>query len=248
VQDAERERALCQAYNRWMGDLWRQGKGRLRWVAKPPLRLLEKNSAAVRHELEWAKNNGACGIFMRGLECERALGAPYFYPLWQMSGDLDLPVCVHSANGSFLHHDFFADDTTFTKFKLAVVGAFHTLLEKELPKKFPKVRWGFVEVSAQWVPYVLNDLADRFRRQGRPFPSDALKANNMWVACENTDDLPYVLSHAGEDCLMIGTDYGHHDPSSELNAVHLLRNDKRIPAATVKKILESNPRNFYGLD
>jgi predicted TIM-barrel fold metal-dependent hydrolase len=57
-----------------------------------------------------------------------------------------------------------------------------------------------------------------------------------------------VLSHAGEDCLMIGTDYGHHDPSSELNAVHLLRNDKRIPAATVKKILESNPRNFYGLD
>jgi predicted TIM-barrel fold metal-dependent hydrolase len=248
VQEAERERALCKSYNRWLADLWRQAKGRLRWVAKPPLRLLEKAPAAVCDELEWAKSNGACGIFMRGLECERALGAPYFYRLWEMSGDLDLPVCIHSANGSFLHHDFFADDTTFTKFKLAVVGAFHTLLEKEIPSKFPKVRWGFIEVGAQWVPYVLNDLADRFRRKGRAFPTDALAANNMWVACENTDDLPYVLSHAGEDCLMIGTDYGHHDPSTELNAIHLLRNDKRIAPATVSKILEINPRNFYGVN
>ena len=247
VQEAERERALCKSYNRWMGDLWRQGNGRLRWVAKPPLRLLEKTPAAVRCELEWAKDNGACGIFMRGLECERGLGHPYFYSLWQMAADLDLPVCVHSANGSFLHHDFFADDTSFTKFKLAVVGAFHTLLEKELPTKFPKVRWGFVEVSAQWVPYVLNDLADRYRRQGRSFPNDALAVNNLWVACENTDDLPYVLSHAGEDSLMIGTDYGHHDPSTELDAIHLLRNDKRITAAAVEKILEVNPRKFYGL-
>jgi len=182
------------------------------------------------------------------LECERALGAPYFYRLWEIAGDLDLPVCVHSANGSFLHHDFFADDTSFTKFKLAVVGAFHTLLEKEVPKKFPKVRWGFVEVSAQWVPYVLNDLADRYRRQGRSFPANALAANRMWVACENTDDLPYVLSYAGEDSLMIGTDYGHHDPSSELNAIEHLRHDQRIAPAAVNKILETNPRKFYGLN
>ena len=52
------------------------------------------------YELGWAKDNGACGIFMRGLECERALGAPYFYPLWEMSAALDLAVCIHSANGS----------------------------------------------------------------------------------------------------------------------------------------------------
>jgi Amidohydrolase len=190
-------------------------------------------------------------LFLRPIvqeaERERALGDRYFHPLWRMSEDLDLPVCVHSANGSFLHHDFFADDTTFTKFKLAVVGACHTLLEKEIPKQFPKVRWGFVEVGAQWVPYILNDLTDRFRRKGRSFPADALAANNMWVACENTDDLPYVLSHAGEDRLMIGTDYGHHDPSSELNAIHLLRKDKRIAPPVVEKILETNPRAFYGL-
>jgi predicted TIM-barrel fold metal-dependent hydrolase len=47
---------------------------------------------------------------------------------------------------------------------------------------------------------------------------------------------------------MIGTDYGHHDPSTELNAIHLLRNDKRITAAAIDKILDKNPRTFYGLN
>lgn len=246
VKEPERELALCKSYNRWLAELWQEGDGRLRWVAKPPLGLLERSPGTVRDELAWAREHGSCGIFMRGLECERALGAPYFYPLWEIAAELDLPVCIHSANGSFVHHDFFADDTSFTKFKLAVVGAFHTLLEKGIPRKFPAVRWGFVEVSAQWVPYVLNDLADRFRRSGRPFPENALTENNMWVACENTDDLPYVLQHAGEDALMIGTDYGHHDPSSELNAINLLRRDERLSPEVVEKILEANPRKFYG--
>jgi hypothetical protein len=46
---------------------------------------------------------------------------------------------------------------------------------------------------------------------------------------------------------MIGTDYGHHDPSSELNAIRLLRKDPRVTPAAARKILEDNPRNFYGL-
>jgi hypothetical protein len=39
-------------------------------------------------------------------------------------------------------------------------------------------------------------------------------------------------------------DYGHHDPSSVLNAIRLLRNDQRIGPSAVTKILETNPRNF----
>jgi len=26
----------------------------------------------------------------------------------------------------------------------------------EIPKKFPKLRWAFIEVSAQWLPYTYN--------------------------------------------------------------------------------------------
>ena len=244
TQNFETELALCKSYNRWLVDIWKQAPERLRWIALAPMMSMDK----VRAEMEFAKENGACGIFMRGLECERAIGDPYFYPLYEIATDLDMPICFHSGSGSAIVHDFFETDTTFTKFKLAVVGAFHTLLEKELPTKFPKLRWGFVEVSSQWVPYVLNDLEDRFRRNGKPWHKNPLKDNNIYVACEVTDDLPYVVQHAGPDSLMIGTDYGHHDPSAEINAVQILAADGRLDDETRQKILNDNPRALYGLN
>ena len=244
TNDVKAEYALVRSYNRWLADICKQGEGRLRWIAIPPLLSPDK----IRDEMLFAKENGACGIFLRGLECERALGDPMFEPLYALAGELDLPICLHSGNGSIIHHDFFEFDTTFTKFKLAVVGAFHTLIEKKLPQRFPDVRWGFVEVSAQWVPYVLCDLEDRFRRNGWDWYENPLKDNNMYVACENTDDLPYVLKHTGEDNLVIGTDYGHHDPSAEVMAVHLLRQDNRLGPGVADKILEANARALYGLN
>ena len=54
----------------------------------------------------------------------------------------------------------------FNKFKLAVVGSFHSLIFNKIPEKFPKTRWAFIEVSSQWVPYAIHDYARRFERSG----------------------------------------------------------------------------------
>jgi len=244
TDDINADLALTRAYNRWVADVSHKAGGRMRWVALPPM----WSPNLIREEMKLAKENNACGIFLRGLECEKAIGDPLFYPLWELASELDLPICMHSGNGSAFHHDFFDADTSFTKFKLAVVGAFHTLLEKQVPKKFPNVRWGFVEVSSQWLPYVLCDLEDRFRRKGWDWFENPLKENNMYVACENTDHLDYIIKFAGEDNLVIGTDYGHHDPSSEIMAVKLLREDKRLAPGVAEKILEDNARALYGLN
>ena len=244
TNDINADLALTRAYNRWVADVSKKAEGRMRWIALPPMR----SPNLIRDEMKFAKDNGACGIFLRGLECDRAIGDPVFYPLWEIATELNMPICMHSGNGSGFHHDFFETDTSFTKFKLAVVGAFHTLIEKKIPEKFPSVRWGFVEVSAQWVPYVLCDLEDRFHRNGWDWFKNPLKENNMYVACENTDHLDYIIKYAGEDNLVIGTDYGHHDPSSEVMAVKLLREDKRLAPGVADKILEDNARALYGLN
>lgn len=235
--------ALCRSYNRWLADIWRKGEGRLRWVAAPPLMAMDK----VRDELMFAKDNGACGIFMRGLECELPLSDPYFYPLYEIAGELDMAICVHLGNGSFTVHDFYTRDTTFTKFKLPTVGCFHSLIMSGTPAMFPKVRWGIVEVSANWLPYVINDLRLRFRRRGKRLPDNILKANNIYIACEVTDDLPGVLKVAGEDNLVIGTDYGHSDSSTEIEALRMLRDNQSVGAAAVDKILWDNPKTLYGI-
>ncbi len=243
VRTRDAELALTRAYNRWMAAIWARGRGRLRWVALPPL----LSPDHLGDELTRAKEHGACGIFMRGLEWDRNVADPFFFPLYELASALDMAVCFHSGNNSILHHDFFQDDTTFTKFKLAVVGAFHSLLEKDVPARFPDVRWGFVEVSAQWVPYVCHDLRYRFRRLGRRLTDLPLAANRMYVACEVTDDIPYILRYAGPDHLVIGTDYGHHDPSTEINAFTLIRKRDDIAPDVVARITDTNPRALYGL-
>jgi predicted TIM-barrel fold metal-dependent hydrolase len=57
-----------------------------------------------------------------------------------------------------------------------------------------------------------------------------------------------VLKYAGENCLMIGSDYGHADNASELLALAKLKENGEIDAKVIDKILYHNPAKFYGLD
>jgi predicted TIM-barrel fold metal-dependent hydrolase len=185
---------------------------------------------------------------MRAVEGDRRLSDPYFYPLYHEAARLDLPICIHASAGNFGMFDLFGQDSGFAQFKLSVVGAFHDLLMKGTPEKFPDLRWAFIEVSSQWIPYALNDMELRFRRGRRQWLGpDTLRDNRMYVACQTTDDISYVLQYAGDENIVIGTDYGHNDTSSELVALRKLREDGKIDPATADKFLDSNPRRLYGL-
>ena len=243
TQDPTAEVVICRSYNRWLADIWQKAKTRLRWVVMPPL----LDMVETRKELEFGKANGAVGIFLRGLECERRLTNPYFYKLYDMAQELDMPLCFHSGNNSFSVRDVYATESGFGRSKLPVVAAFHGLLMEGVPEKFPKCRWGFVEVSAQWVPYALNDLGLRLKRKGKRMAKSILKDNNFYVACQTTDDLGPIVDLIGEDRLVVGTDYGHADTSAEIEALRRIRDDGKIPAGVANKILDDNARALYGL-
>lgn len=244
TQNPRAEYAIFHSYNRWLAEIWQKAPGRLPWVVMPPLYSPE---SVLRDELEWAKTNGACGVFMRGQECERRLSDPYFDTLYAIAQDLDLTIGVHSGNGAFQTHDFFGDEAGFNKFKLPVVGAVHDLLMTGTPARFPKLRWAFVEVSAQWIPYLLNDLKIRFQRRGKRFTDDMLKDNNIYVAAQVTDDFDYILKYTSGDTLVIGTDYGHHDTSAQIEALRMLREDGSVSKSLADRILGDNAAKCYGL-
>jgi len=69
----------------------------------------------------------------------------------------------------------------------------------------------------------------------------------MYVACQTTDDMSYVLQYAGDENTVLGTAYGHNETSSELVALRKLREYGKIDPATADKFLDSNPRRLYGL-
>jgi predicted TIM-barrel fold metal-dependent hydrolase len=241
----EIELALCRSYNRWMADIWKQAKDRLRWAVVLPLLSMDK----VFEEAKFAKEYGACGIFMRGSECEKLLSDSYFFPLYDVASRLDLPICIHSGTGSSALYDYYRYETIgFSKFKLVIVGAFHNLVMDGIPERFPRLKIAFLEASSQWLPYVLTDLAKRYKLQGRTCnTTQLLSQSRLYVGCETSDDLPYITRLAGEDNLVIGTDYGHADSATELNALNGILEDPRLAPAVAEKIAGANARALYGL-
>lgn len=243
----EVEVALCKSWNRWLADIWRQGKGRLRWSCMAPT--LSMTDAL--DQIRFAKENGACAVLMRPVEGNRLLIDPYFYPIYEEASRLDMAIAVHIANGNpwlndLCRHPVFTA-AAFHRFRIPTVAAFSDVILSEVPQTFPKLRWGFIEASAQWLPWVLHEAKNRFKALGREWPENGARAYRMFVTCENSDDLAYIAEQGGEDCLVIGTDYGHTDTSSDVDAITVFKARTDLTPEVKRKILSDNARALYAL-
>ena len=241
----EVESALCRSWNRWLGEVWRKGGGRLRWTCVVPVVVMDE----AIEQLKEAKENGAVAVCLRPLEGERHLTDQYFYPLYEAACDLDMAVAVHIANANPDNCDLYrsAPSGTLAIFRAPTVLSCYFVLMSELPTVFPKLRWGFIEASAQWVPWIHQEVVNRFRVAGRELPKDVFADSNVFVTCQVNDDLPFILRYSGDHSLVIGTDYGHNDPSSETNAIVRFKRLEGIGEDAREKILSENPARLYGL-
>jgi predicted TIM-barrel fold metal-dependent hydrolase len=175
---------------------------------------------------------------------------PVLIPHLKEASALDMPVCVHVSVANppmFNLYSTAQDGGAFLKFKLNIVGACHTLLVNGIPSKFPNLRWGMIEATAEWVPFVVRELTRRLERRGVSFAPDLLRDNRMFIACQMDDDQPHILNYVSEDHLVIGTDYGHADNATELYAIEGLQKREDIDPAVVKKIQYDNARALYGI-
>ena len=247
TNNAEAEWALTTTYNRWLAEKCAPTSGRLQWAAVLPL--LQPDKAVA--ELRWAKEHGACGIFKRGLDLDRNVTDPHFFPIYEEASALDLPLCIHTGHPLPFHEW----DRGFP-----IMYSFTALVRSEVPQKFPKLRFGFIEAGASWVPYVISQLGAQkrvtLRGQKNRLPNlyelepELFRANRVFITIDPIDDIESLLRFGTDDSLMIGTDYSHTDISANLSALDEVRSwaDRgRISKAQAHKILESNSQAFYGL-
>ena len=245
THDVALEVALARSYNRFMADACSRSGGRMRWVVVPPLRDLDK----TMEELHFGKENGACGVLFRGIEKDRSLAEPYFFPVYEEAQRLGLPICIHTGPGSPTLTEFFDSRISFVfpDVRLLPVMAFYDLACSKIPEKFPDLRWGFIEAASSWTPYLVHFLHRRLRVPRSEFGPAYFRDNRLFIACEADEDLPYILDHIGEDNMITGSDYGHGDQSAEPELVQLLLGREDVPPPVMTKILADNPARFYGL-
>ncbi|HEX9265186.1 MAG TPA: amidohydrolase family protein [Candidatus Binatia bacterium] len=239
------EIALCWSWNRWLADVWKVGQDRLRWTCVVPA----LTPAEAIPQVRFAKEHGAVGVCMRPFERDRMMTDPYYYPIYDEAERLDIPITVHLANGSPELFKLMANEAGggFSTFRVPTVTACYALIMSEIPRLFPKLRWGFIEASSQWVPWVVHEAVRRSLGSAHPISRDCLREYHIYVSTQTDDDFSYIISYAGEDNLLIGTDYGHGDTSSELNAIARFQKMDGLSEEVKRKILSANPRRFYGI-
>jgi predicted TIM-barrel fold metal-dependent hydrolase len=247
TNNAEAEWALTTTYNRWLAEKCAPTHGRLRWAAVLPL--LQPDKAV--EELRWAKEHGACGIFKRGFDLDRKVTDPHFFPIYEEASALELPLCIHTGH-PLPGHEW---DRGFP-----IMYSFGELVSSKVPKQFPKLRFGFIESGASWIPYVISQLGAKKRvtlrgQQSRlphlfELEPEIFRKNRAFVTIDPIDEVESILKFGTEDNLMIGTDYSHTDISANLSGLTEVRNwvdEGRINNDQAHKILETNSQAFYGL-
>jgi predicted TIM-barrel fold metal-dependent hydrolase len=244
-QNADAQIALCKTYNRWLADVWSRGDGRLRWCVVAPLLDMKETISSLR----FGKENGACAAVLRGVETNRLLSDPYFAPLYDEAQRLDLALCLHVGA---INRDL---DTLIPRGGVMLVVTpniigFHTLLSSDVPNQFPNLRFGFLESGSQWLPFALQEAlranASGVRGDGLA-EAELARSKNFFVACQVDDDLPYIMQHFPHGRLVIGSDYGHADIGSDMEAHRILLDRNDIDRDVSLAIATANGRTLYGL-
>ena len=254
TDDVDLEVAICRSYNRYMANAWREAGDRMRWVVVPPLRNIEESL----REIEFARDNGAVGVFFRGVEGDRSLAESYFSPFtrrrtvwaWPSASTraVDRPASFRYSTARSL--------TTCLTCAPFLCSRFRDLVAHKIPERFPNLRFGFIEASASWVPYVLHHLRRSTRASTAGASPDAalefgpklFQDYRLYVAAETDEDIPYLISHIGEDHLIMGSDYGHQDQSKDNGIGCRDAPARRHRPRIIEKILVDNPARYYGLD
>ncbi len=260
VDDVLLEGAILAAYNDYMGAACAKSGGRLKWNACIPWR----NPEAAVAELRRASDLGCSGIFTMGVIFDQQLNDPLFFPIYEAASELDLPVCVHLGWGAPAVNQLFSENTFFCSGTVPVVWGFVSIMASGLLARFPKLRVGFIETGAGWVPYTIHKVNRqsepptvlRDTKSGRPSgpgidrnyfrdPLEWFKEGRAFVTAEPDEDVPYLIQQLGEDSIMFSSDYPHGDQSADERFVSLLQARQDIPDRVKAKLLGENAARFY---
>jgi uncharacterized protein len=249
--------AMCDAYNRWLGDVL-SGQKRLKWVGVVNL---DDIPASVRQVNE-AKKLGAVGMMILGTAGDKLLDDPSLLSFYEAVSEADLPLAVHvgwscpSINNLYSH----IYPSGVIPFTMPVLMGLVSMMSGGIFDRFPNLRVVYLEAGCLWVHFILERLHHRFQHSGKNLvnvvsrtapiqklaPMDYVKKGNLYFSAEIEDALlPQVLELVGDGQILFGSDMPHGD--RERFAARMLQERTDISESAKTKILESNPIRFYDL-
>ncbi len=254
LRDVGFEHALEEAYHRYVSAFCADGGGRLRWLANPVMRDIPATVADVK---EWAKrDDNFAGLFVpRMLPDGGTLDSPELNPLWETCQELDLPVWVHgdpdhpplTPGYAAMDYKAFARGVLKGWGGMTAMGA---LIGGGIFDLYPKLRVGFFENGAGWLPWFVEKLDESYQPGSRNTPnlkrkpSEIVAGGQVFCATEGEEgELGHCIERLGEDIWLFSTDYPH-PPARWPDDVSLVTARTEIPESAKVKLLGGNAVRF----
>ncbi len=252
IREADYQTALCRAYNDFIGDWCKARPDRLKGVAIVPY----LDPAGAARELDRAVSRlGLVGTMFPTFIPGRNIADPFFWPIYEEDKRLGVPIAMHasgSETGDPYRFNNFLALHTWTHAPEQMISLI-SCVYGGIFEKFQRLRVGFMESGAGWVPFFMEHMDGEFEK--RPWdaplckakPSEYMTCGRAYYSCEPEEKtIPYVMQWVGEDNILYASDYPHWDSEWPHTVDGLLkRGDLSQPVKA--KILGQNALRFYDL-
>ena len=229
ADDIELCYGAASAHNRMMTDFC-SVDGRLLATAYVPLEDFERAQAIARQAI----GLGAKALLIPSL-CPRHHSASHvgFDPLWAMAQEAGLPILFHvggeeklnpvyKENGLPPVPDFHGGDDNFTSVSYmpicySVMQTLATLIFDGVLDRFPRLKWGAIELGASWLPgwmRAMDSAAHAFVRNEKRLqqlsakPSEIVR-RQVRVTPYPHEDAGWIIANAGQDVCLFSSDFPH---------------------------------------
>lgn len=251
--DVEFEYALCRAYNSWIHEVCGPSAGRLRWNAMLRLTDIEKAVA----ELHRVTALGAAAAEIHGMAGDKLLDGREFDPFWSEAEKLNMPVYVHIGFESPTFTGLFQNLFMAIAFsnRASLLLGFLAIVGTGVAERFPRLRFAFAEAGVEWLPWLVHVMDSYWRLGSGIFkndpgfghsltkPTEILRNGNIYMVCEEDEDLTEAMKMIGPDRIMLGSDMPHSE--SHPNSFRTFQQRTDIDDNVKAKILSDNARRFF---
>ncbi|KCZ98622.1 amidohydrolase family protein [Hyphomonas polymorpha PS728] len=255
--------AAADAHNRMMTDFCAIDR-RLLAVAYVPLEDFQRAEQTARLAIRL----GAKALMVPSL-CPQKHSPSHIGldPVWRMAEEAGLPILLHvggeekmnpvyKENGLPPVPDFHGGDDNFTSVSYmpipnAAMQTLATLIFDGVFDRFPKLKWGAIELGASWVPgwmRAMDSAAHAFVRNEERLqklsakPSEIVR-RQFRAAPYPHEDAGWIIRNAGDEICLFSSDYPHVEGGRN----PLKRFDETLQGCTPSQITAFYSENFIDL-
>ncbi|MDD9933268.1 MAG: amidohydrolase family protein [Myxococcales bacterium] len=262
--DPDAIHAIVHSLNQWLHETW-SFNYEDRIFTTPVISLPIVDRAI--EELEWALERGARAILIRpapvpGFRGSRSFAFEEFDPFWKRAVDSGVLVTMHASDSGYARYQAdwtgpsemlpFKDDAfrMATATKRPIEDSMASAVCHGLFSRHPELKIAVIENGGSWVPHLLENLAETYKKMPQAFDEDPVATFQRQVYVSPFfEDHMVELAEAmgGTNNILFGSDYPHPEGLAE-PTTYVEHLPSSMSKDDVRKIMGGNLGRLMGLD